>query len=490
MTVILKRLAKLALVLYVFVFFYQLMRPFPEELARPSPEYLVPASSIAFFADETFINAKGERVARQEVWNEIFRMIDRAEHLIVLDMFLYNSFQGDKPETMRALSEELTAKLIAKRESHPHIAIALITDPINTAYDGDTGAHLNALRAAGIPVIQTNLGALPDSNPLYSPIWRIFVQWFGNSDTGGWLPHPFQHGGDKVTLRTWLTLANFKANHSKLIVADQPAGKGKTAKRKMVTLVTSSNPHDGSSAHGNIAIRVDDQIWKSVLSSERSIAELSEAATPLYDPSAIADAADGPVRVSFLREESIRRDLLRVIGDAREGDSITMAMFYLSDRQIVRALIDAGKRKVAIKVLLDPNKDAFGMEKNGIPNRPVAKELLKKGGRTVEVRWCDTHGEQCHAKLVRAFVGGKHYVMAGSANLTRRNIGGYNLEANIAITSESEFPALAEIDAYLSRAWSNSDTERYSADYSAYEDTTFWKTSLYRIMERTGLSSF
>ena len=50
-------------------------------------------------------------------------------------------------------------------------------------------------------------------------------------------------------------------------------------------------------------------------------------------------------------------------------------MFYLSERQIVKALITAKERGVNVRVLLDPNKDAFGREKNGIPNRQVASEL-------------------------------------------------------------------------------------------------------------------
>jgi hypothetical protein len=28
-------------------------------------------------------------------------------------------------------------------------------------------------------------------------------------------------------------------------------------------------------------------------------------------------------------------------------------------------------------MILDPNKDAFGLEKSGIPNRPVAAELVE-----------------------------------------------------------------------------------------------------------------
>ncbi len=50
-------------------------------------------------------------------------------------------------------------------------------------------------------------------------------------------------------------------------------------------------------------------------------------------------------------------------------------MFYLSERQIIKALIAAQQRGVQVRVLLDPNKDAFGREKNGIPNRQVAAEL-------------------------------------------------------------------------------------------------------------------
>src|SRR5699024_12297064 len=47
--------------------------------------------------------------------------------------------------------------------------------------------------------------------------------------------------------------------------------------------------------------------------------------------------------------------------------------------------------------IFDPDEDAFGRKKNGVPNRSVADELVGAG---VDVRWCDTHGEQCHAKFL------------------------------------------------------------------------------------------
>jgi hypothetical protein len=45
----------------------------------------------------------------------------------------------------------------------------------------------------------------------------------------------------KITLRSYLNLFNFKANHRKTLVVDTAQG--------WKTLVTSANPHDGSSSN-------------------------------------------------------------------------------------------------------------------------------------------------------------------------------------------------------------------------------------------------
>ena len=63
----------------------------------------------------------------------------------------------------------------------------------------------------------------------------------------GAMPNPFEAGPSTVTVRTWLALLNFKANHPKLIVADRADG-------SLVGLVTSANPHDASSAHSNVGL--------------------------------------------------------------------------------------------------------------------------------------------------------------------------------------------------------------------------------------------
>jgi hypothetical protein len=51
---------------------------------------------------------------------------------------------------------------------------------------------------------------------------------------------------------------------------------------------------------------------------------------------------------------------------------VDAAVFYFLDRCIVKAFTGAIQRGAQVRLLLDANRDAFGREKNGIPNREVA----------------------------------------------------------------------------------------------------------------------
>lgn len=483
------KILKPFLVIYVFALSYLWWKPLPEFITTPPITYAIPDGGVHFLADYTYIGEDGLRKTEQHIWDQITKTISSAERMILLDMFLYNDFQGKSPEATRTLSHDLTESLIVKKEKQKHIAIALITDPINTVYGGIENPDFMRLSYSGILVQMTDLGILRDSNLLWSAFYRPFISWWGNTPTGGWLPHPFQFEGQKVTLRSWFALFNFKANHRKLLVADEPIMKGgKKVGQKMVTIITSSNPHDGSSAHGNVALKVDDLVWQDVLQAESKLAELSGGGLPNWQITEVSSDTNG-LRATMLREEWIRKKTLLVIDRMHRDDRLDIAMFYLSDRKIVTALKHAAKRGVKIRLILDPNKDAFGFTKNGIPNRPVARELVRYSGGDITVRWCDTHGEQCHAKLMIGKLATSTVLMLGSANFTRRNIGGFNLEENILIEADEEFTAWKDAQKYFDRLWNNTNGG-FTVDYNVYEDTSFWKTSLYRMMERTGLSSF
>jgi phosphatidylserine/phosphatidylglycerophosphate/cardiolipin synthase-like enzyme len=407
------------------------------------------------------------------------RIISRAEGFILLDMFLLNEFQGPKPESTRKLSSELANALIKRKSEAPGIRIIFITDPINTVYGGMRSAQLEALRAAGVEVVVTRLERLRDSNPLYSALWRVFIRPFGNSVGGKRMKNPFGEG--RVSLRSWLKLMNFKANHRKVLLADAPGEPG-----GWVGLVTSANPHDASSAHGNIAVRFTGKAVADLMESERAVLRFSGGKVGL--PEVDADAEGGGTAVSVLTESAIKDALLAGIRKAGKGDRLMLATFYLSDRDVVRALKEARERGAKMMVLLDPNFDAFGHEKNGIPNRQVGAELADKG---VPVRWCDTHGEQCHAKILLVeYSGGTSRLVAGSANFTRRNLDDLNLETDVLVEGPSVAHVFRQARKYFGLVWGNSPGETYSVPFGKYAEDSLSKTIMYRVMEATGMCTF
>jgi hypothetical protein len=80
----------------------------------------------------------------------------------------------------------------------------------------------------------------------------------------------------------------------------------------------------------------------------------------------------------------------------------------------------------------------------------------------------------------------------GSANLTRRNIGDYNLEANVAIETARGSPLGAQLLDYYDALWTNRAALgiEYTADYEVYADPSQAHYWLGRIMESSGISSF
>lgn len=463
----------LLLLISIGVAVYHVNKPLPQGVDFSGPQRT--ASDVQFLADRTY-TVDGERQIQQQIFNEVFKMIANAHHLVLVDMFLFNEYQGKGSEQHRALSDELTEVLIAQKQRYPAMEIQLISDPLNSLYGGLPSKHFTQLKAAGIPVTQTKLTKLRDSNQAYSGFWRLFVQPFGNSE-GGWLPNPFGEG--KVSVRSYLSLLNFKANHRKLIIADNG--------EELTALVTSANPHDGSSAHDNVALRFNGQAAWDLLESEKAVLAMSGKALPKVELEQPSDNTETNLSVQVVTEQAVEKAALAIINQAKSGDKLDMAMFYLSDRDIVEALKSAQTRGVVLRVLLDPNKDAFGREKNGIPNRPVAHELTQAG---ITVRWCDTHGEQCHAKWLMHRGADKTSMLLGSTNFTRRNLDNLNLETSVVLTGPANAVPFRRGQSWFDECWYNLYGRHYSVDYENYADERLWPRLLYREMEATGLSTF
>jgi len=434
------------------------------------------ATQVTFLGDDTWVDADGIRHTDQEIFDNAFDMIRRARKLVLLDMFLYNDFQRGKLEITRLLSSELTETVLRKKQAFPDITILVITDPINTVYGSLPSAQFARLEDAGITVVVTDLSRLRDSNPIYSFFWRFLIKPFGNSERG-FLPSPFDPRG-KVTLRSYLALLNFKANHRKVLISDDGD--------ELVGLVTSANPHDASSAHANVAIRFTGSAVADLLSTENAALELS-GEKPLRLPMAVPGQTPG-VSVQILTEQAIKTGALRIIDQMESGERIDLATFYLSDRDIIGALKRARRKGVIMRVLLDPNKDAFGHRKFGIPNQPVAAELRRAN---IDIRWSHTHGEQCHVKMILGE--GKHgagFLLLGSANLTRRNLDNFNLETNALVRAPCSSEVLRKAQRHFDLLWNNTPEQIFTVPYEHYQDESVVKKGLARFMEKSGSCTF
>ena len=463
-------------VIWVTVFSYNLAKPLPDGVSVSGP--LRDASGMEFLFDLTY-QADGREVVEQRIFDRILSMIDGAEDFVVIDMFLLNDLHGNE-RNYRPLSGELVGHLVARKRARPNLVATVITDEINNLYGAYTSAEISALRGAGVQVITTRMTRLRDSNPAYSAGWRMLAGWFGTGGPG-WLPNIFSDSGPRVTLRGYLKLLNFKANHRKLLVTENGC------------LIASANPHDASSFHSNIAFAGTSLICEDLLSAERAVAVFSGGSVedwPTY-PSAGAggELGSGEGRVQLVTEGKILEAFLEDVGSAGSGDRVEMAMFYIAERQVVKALLEADRRGASVRLILDPNKDAFGREKGGIPNRQVARELVTESGGRIEVRWYDTRGEQFHTKLLVVSRGDTATVLGGSANLTRRNIDDYNLEADLRFVLPAEAALATAAAAYFQRVFGNEGGE-YTLPFEAYRDDSLVKRVLYRVQELTGLSSF
>ncbi|HCC53644.1 MAG TPA: phospholipase [Desulfobulbaceae bacterium] len=467
---LLKSMALAVVLVWLGFIAYGQLKSLPEGLSLEGPLRAVP--EVEFLADFTWQQA-GQPVREQVIFKRMCRIIDEAERFVLLDLFLFNSVHGQGGD-FPALADEMTRRLIEKRQRSPQMDLVLITDIINRSYGQDEPEHFRKLRASGVRIIYTKTSRLRDSNFIYSAWWRLFCQWFG-SEGAGWLPSPFAPDGPAMNMRGYLNLLNFKANHRKVVANEKEV------------LITSANPHDASAYHSNIAFVAEGKVVQDVIEAEAAVASLSGETFPRWEIQARPEV--GQVHLRLLTEGKIKARLLQALARCGAGGSVQMAMFYLSDREVIDGLLAAADRGAEVRLILDPNKDAFGRRKNGIPNRPVAQELVEKSQGRIGVRWYGTHGEQFHSKLTMITLPMQTVLIGGSANLTRRNLDDLNLEACLEVTASSDSQVVREAKEYFERIWQNQGGI-YSLDFKEFAEGSPFKYGMYRFQEWSGMSTF
>ncbi|MFW5802935.1 MAG: phospholipase D-like domain-containing protein [Verrucomicrobiota bacterium] len=482
-----------------------------------TPATPVARDNINLLFDRTSWTDEGELVSEQEIFPAMLAMIEEAEGAIILDMFLVNQF-GAKAENgldHRDTTRELIDALVAKLAADPDTWILFVTDPINSTYGDECPKPLRPLVEAGGHVVLTNLHALEDSNPLYSLPYRALrpllrrVPFLHKPI----FDHPFDGGEDPVATMQLLDMLNFKANHRKVLTS-------RTADGQWHALVASANPHTASSRHDNIAVQLHAGPLQAIRNSELRIAAdsirprpellFSSATTtqvleqinswlekPSSPPVDDAERRPGAMTARYCSEGALGETVDELLRKASRGDTVELLMFYLADPRVVRGLRKAAERGATLRILLDPNQDAFGRRKRGIPNRVIATRLhdwaAARDDVDLTIRWANTRGEQMHAKALRIVLesaGTEHYLL-GSANFTTRNLRGTNLESGVLIENGA---ALAnQWQENFNAMWQNPGGTKASLPFDRYASRGF-KGFIDRILtfltNTTGFSTY
>ncbi len=466
--------------------YWQSVKPLPQGTHVAGPVCPVAVGQVSFIADITAADAYGHLVVSQGIFDEVLKVVRGARHFIVLDYALLGAGAGGAPQ--RRLAAELTDALLEARRTQPQLAVLMVTDPANERYGAARSPELTLLRAAGVEVVHARLDALRDTNFLYSSLWRLGFAWWD---------------GPRGPLGLKLRQLNFKADHRKVVIADD-------GDEALVGVVGSANPQDEESGWSNLAVRVSGDSLGALLASELAIARFSgwtgnsepflrapaprpPALCPRGAPApAVAPLSADTARVQVLTEGALRRALLEHAEGSGRGDAIDVAMFGFADRGVIEALLDASRRGVDVRLILDPSEDATTAVPSGLPNQPAASELVARSAGAVRVRWYRTHGERFHGALALFRDRQRVWLTVGSASLTRRGLDDYNLEASLAVEVLRDAPLAAQVQGYFDTLWSNRAALgiEYTADFAAFADsrqTDYW---LYRLLEGTGFTAF
>ena len=423
-----------------------------------------------FLYDLTYLK-DGNRLHEKRIFNREMDLIKNAQDFLMLDFFLFNDEYPDSM-TFPSQVEEMTDLLIAKKKENPAMPILFVTDPINNFYGAYEEDNLKRLRENGIELVVTDLNKMRDSNALVSGIYRAYLQWFGTSG-GGWIKNFFDKDADKVNVRSILKLANFKGNHRKVLISEKES------------LVASANPHDPSAHHSNVAMVFRGKSMEDLIRSESIFFDKLPDVIENFK----AEEVTSPYKLKVITEGKIYDEISKNIKETKKGDEINLGIFYLSEFRILRELGEAAKRGVDVKIIADLNKDAFGLEKNGSPNRPALSEL-KEDYPDINIRWYQTSGEQFHTKFIYFdFKDKDPLAILGSANYTRRNLDNFNLETNLAVEMKKDSPMARDMKDYYTRIWNNKDGD-YTLPIEDFYESRFIMRILWKIQEKTGLCTW
>ena len=486
-----------------------------------------------FHYDLTYLDKDGNIQYDRNLWDATLKVVDNAKDYLVIEMFLFNDLYNKDKEHFPEFAKEYTEKLIKKQKENPNLKVYVLADENNNFYGAFEHPFITSMKNAGINVIIVDIFKLKDTFPWYSPFWRTFIKPMGNPQNKGWITNFYGDMWPKLTIRNLLRALNVKADHKKVFLNEKEV------------VVSSANIHDPSYFHENIAIYTDGPIVKDVLHNLQLVAKFSDSEINVdgsdrrmenimnsgsndktetdektlnsenqkennvkqinneeneqnvkektsinSEKNSITDTEGHTYKIQYLTEGAIGKHLDEDIDSLKAGDELLMGMYFLADKGVIDRLIKAANRGVKIRIIFDRSRDAFGMSTNGLPNKPVSKKLKKKTKGKIEIKWYFTNNEQYHTKItLMKKTDGNVIINAGSANLIKKNIRGYIMDANFRILTTQDSKISKDIYEYFDRLWENKDG-LFTLNFDDEPTTGGFSDFMYKILDATQLGSF
>jgi hypothetical protein len=461
-------------------------------------------NDVKFMRDLSAADATGAPLNERQIDAEVLRMVARAREIIVLDAGLFGDLPAAGPGAARLRAAPLIAALLSEallkaKHEQSDLQILLLVDPASV--DMNVGPSLiDRLREAGISVVAVDTSRLRAADSAFVALWQMCCGWWSHGKGAGSWPNPIGVGPAGVAMGLWGRTPGYERSHRQLIIADDGGG-------RMAGFIFSRSLNAEAALHSATALGVSGPALESALESEFAIAQFSGwtgggamqarsrdlierqrqsgAGAPL--PGAGAQMPD-VARTRVVGESRMGEALVALIDATGKHDSIDIAALYLSQRELVRALLDAAHRGVAIRILLDPGKDGYGYERSGLPNRVVASELVSDSDGAVRVRWYRTHGEQFSAGFVLIRGGERTWLMVGTAELCRRDLDDFNLAADFIAELPAAATAAVDALAWFETLWFNraAGGVEYTTDADVYADASQVRYWQYRLLEASG----
>ena len=486
-----------------------------------------------FHYDLTYLDKDGNIQYDRNLWDATYKVIDNAKDYLIVEMFLFNDLYNKDKEHFPEFAKEYTERLVKKQKENPNLKVYILADENNNLYGAFEHPFITSMKNAGINVIIVDIFKLKDTFPWYSPFWRTFIKPMGNPQNKGWITNFYGDMWPKLTIRNLLRALNVKADHKKVFLNEKEV------------VVSSANIHDPSYFHENIAIYTDGPIVKDVLHNLQLVAKFSDSEINVdgsdrrmenimnsgsndktetdektlnsenqkennvkqinneeneqnvkektsinSEKNSITDTEGHTYKIQYLTEGAIGKHLDEDIDSLKAGDELLMGMYFLADKGVIDRLIKASNRGVKIRIIFDRSRDAFGMSTNGLPNKPVSKKLKKKTKGKIEIKWYFTNNEQYHTKItLMKKTDGNVIINAGSANLIKKNIRGYIMDANFRILTTQNSKISKDIYEYFDRLWENKDG-LFTLNFDDEPTTGGFSDFMYKILDATQLGSF